>query len=73
MMVVLAAAVARRRRTTAAYAAALMFYELTNFFFIPSTSVRMVIPLGLMVPFLVLGLWAESPARRTEPACAAAC
>lgn len=55
---VLAAAVALRRRVVGIYAAVLLAYDLAGVFIIPAATARMVVPLGLMLPLLIAGLYA---------------
>ncbi len=59
MAAVLLGAMLGRRRVVGAYAAILLLFDLSNALLIPGVTVRMVVPLGLMLPFLIAGLYAE--------------
>jgi hypothetical protein len=54
---VLVGAVLTRHPVPGVYAAILLLYEASNMLLIPGVSVRMAIPLGLMLPFLITGLY----------------
>jgi hypothetical protein len=61
---VLAAAVALRRRVVGVYAVVLLAYDLAGAFIIPAAPARMVVPLGLMLPLLIAGLYRAEPVVR---------
>lgn len=56
---VLLGAIAGRRRVVGVYAAILLLFDLSNALLIPGVTVRMAVPLGLMLPLLLAGLYAE--------------
>lgn len=58
VFLVLLGAVALRHGPVSVYAAVLLLYDLSNALLIPGISARMAIPLGLMLPVLIAGLYA---------------
>lgn len=59
VLIVLVGAAAMRHRVVAIYAAVLLVFDLSNALLIPGVTARMVVPLGLMLPFLLAGLYAD--------------
>lgn len=69
VLAVLIGAAAARHRVVGVYAAVLLLFDLSNALLIPGVTVRMVVPLGLMLPFLIAGLYADAaPRGRPETA-----
>lgn len=58
-----------RQRVVACYAAVLLLFDLSNALLIPGVTARMAVPLGLMLPFLLAGLYADPARRRPARAC----
>lgn len=70
VLAVLVGAVAVRNRVVGVYGAVLLLFDLSNALLIPGVTARMVVPLGLMLPFLLAGLYVDAPRRgeRAAPA-----
>jgi hypothetical protein len=70
-LAVLLGAAAIRHRVVGVYALILLVYNLSNALLVPGVSVRMVVPLGLMLPFLLAGLYVPIPGTGRRPAATA--
>jgi hypothetical protein len=66
-LAVLIGAITIRHSVVALYAAVLLVFDLSNALLIPGVTVRMVVPLGLMLPFLIAGLYVDVARPRERP------